>query len=118
MSNLSNLLRKAREHKGATLREVEEETGISNAYISQIEKGKVTSPSPRKLKSLSDFYSINYQTLMEAAGHEQVSSRHREDSKVSAMELLNAQDITDEEARALVSFLKTFREMKTQGQMY
>lgn len=43
----------AREVKGKTLRQLERETGISNALISQIETGKVRDPSRRKVVALA-----------------------------------------------------------------
>lgn len=45
---LASYLASVRQVKGLTLREVEEATGkeISNAYLSQLERGKITKPSP------------------------------------------------------------------------
>lgn len=34
-----------RRHRGASMRQVEKETGVSNAFISQLETGKVTDMS-------------------------------------------------------------------------
>jgi DNA-binding transcriptional regulator YiaG len=39
-------LKSLREAKGLSLREVEAKTGVSNAFLSQIESGKVKRPSP------------------------------------------------------------------------
>lgn len=44
-----------RNHLGLTLREVEKETGISNAYLSQLENGK-SIPSYNKAKMIIDYY--------------------------------------------------------------
>jgi HTH-type transcriptional regulator, competence development regulator len=54
-----------------TLREVEEATGneVSNAYLSQLEKNKITRPSPNILHALALVYVIPYETLMEKAGY-------------------------------------------------
>lgn len=41
-----------------TLREVEKSTGISNAYLSQLETGHIKKPSYDKIKILSDYYGI------------------------------------------------------------
>ena len=38
-------LRQIRKQRGLTLRQVEEMTGISNAYLSQLETGKIKKPS-------------------------------------------------------------------------
>ena len=42
--------------KGLTLRQVEKETGLSNAYMSQLENGKILSPSYKTVKLLYDLY--------------------------------------------------------------
>lgn len=47
-----------REAKGLTLREVEKETTISNSYMSQLENGKIKSPSYKVIKQLSEYYGI------------------------------------------------------------
>lgn len=48
-----------RELSGKTLRIVELNTGISNAYLSQLETGKIKSPSYLVVKKLFDFYNGN-----------------------------------------------------------
>lgn len=45
-----------RELQGITLRELENATGISNAYLSQLETGKIKSPSYNVVKKLTDYY--------------------------------------------------------------
>lgn len=49
--------KKLRKAKGLTLREVEERTGISNAYLSQLETGKIKSPGYDIVKALYELYS-------------------------------------------------------------
>lgn len=44
--------------KGLTLREVEKATGISNAYLSQLENGGIKKPSYVVVKQLSEYYGI------------------------------------------------------------
>jgi transcriptional regulator with XRE-family HTH domain len=57
--------------KGMSLRQVEEATGkaVSNAYLSQLENGKIQKPSPNVLHSLSGVYAVPYEALMEKAGY-------------------------------------------------
>jgi len=57
--------------KGLSLREVEEATGnaVSNAYLSQLENGKIKKPSPNVLHSLATTYAVPYEALMEKAGY-------------------------------------------------
>ena len=51
-----------------SLREVQRLTGISNTYLSQIEKGKVR-PGSDVLKRLANLYGVPFRDLMQRAGH-------------------------------------------------
>jgi len=51
------------------LREVEEASGVSNAYLSQLETGKISKPSPHILHKLAAVYGVPYEVLMEKAGY-------------------------------------------------
>lgn len=66
---LGSFLREARNKAGLSQRDVERETGISNAYLSQMESGKVKEPSPRILHTLSEAYDVEYADLLMAAGY-------------------------------------------------
>lgn len=68
---LGNYLRSVRQSLDLTLRGVEEATSqdVSNAYLSQLENGKIAKPSPQMLYSLAEAYRISYQNLMERAGY-------------------------------------------------
>lgn len=50
-------LRALRKKMGLTLRQVEEHTGVSNAYLSQLETGKITNPSYETVRILFNMYS-------------------------------------------------------------
>lgn len=60
---LGELLSLCREMKGMTLREVEKATGISNAFISQIETGKAKDVSFTNAIILCDLYGITLERL-------------------------------------------------------
>ena len=51
-----------------TLREVEESTGVSNGYLSQLENDKIKKPSANTLYTLAELYCIDFDSLMVAAG--------------------------------------------------
>src|SRR5262244_2867864 len=68
MKALGELLADARKRRKLTLRAVQDAVGISNAYLSQLETGKVRSPSPVVLHKLSELYGISYATVMQEAG--------------------------------------------------
>ena len=69
--DLGQYLRDARTALGLSLRDVEEATGheVSNAYVSQLETGKVKKPSPHVLYALSLALSVPYDELMQRAGY-------------------------------------------------
>jgi transcriptional regulator with XRE-family HTH domain len=66
---LGNYLKAGRESKGLTLRAVEESTGISNAYLSQLEGGRIKQPSPVDLHKLCELYGLEYTLAMEYTGY-------------------------------------------------
>lgn len=69
MSELGNYLREVREAKGYSIRYVAEKSGVSNAYISQIETGKRANPHPNVLRNISEALNISYIYLMKKAGY-------------------------------------------------
>jgi len=65
-----DFLKKLRARKGVSLKKVEEGTGISNAYLSQLETGtRRRLPNPTRLKALADYYNVSIQQLLEKAGY-------------------------------------------------
>lgn len=109
MNKLGAYLAAARKKTELSLRGVEAETGISNAYISQLETGKIKTPSPTVLHTLAQRYDVSYDTLMELAGYP-VSDRSslkgdQEKSKLAA----RLGDISEDEEDALIGFLEIIR---------
>lgn len=66
---LGEFLKAARESEKVTLRFVEQQTGISNAYLSQLENGKIRQPSPIVLHKLCALYDVSYGKAMNLAGY-------------------------------------------------
>lgn len=68
---LGEELARLRQVKGrsVSLREVERQTGISNEYLSQLERGVATKPAPDVLQKLAKFYGTPYESLLMAAGY-------------------------------------------------
>ena len=58
-------LRSLRKKKRFSLRDVERKTGISNAYLSQLETGNIKAPSPAVLVQLADLYGVNRGRMLE-----------------------------------------------------
>lgn len=124
VNRLASELKQLREVHGYSLRQVEEATGVSNAYLSQLERGAAARPSPHKLAKLADFYKVAYEQLMELAGYlapfggsvrmttpKIVSGAKPHPARASVLRqaLLNT-DLTPEEEALVaeyISFLKT-----------
>lgn len=67
MQTLGEMLCTAREQMGLTLRQVEESTGVSNAYLSQLETGKIKKPSANVLYKLATLYKLSLEGLFRAS---------------------------------------------------
>ena len=62
-------LRGLRKLKGFTIRELADRSGVSAAYISQLENGNRGVPSPEVLMKLSEGLNVSYAELMQIAGY-------------------------------------------------
>ncbi len=107
METLASVLKKRREELRLTLREVEEKTGVSNAYLSQLENQKIAKPSPSVLRSLADAYRLPYAHLLELAGHPAVSWRDRRATVFRTSSGL--EQLTKEEEKQLLDYLRFLR---------
>ena len=108
-SQLGAVLSDLRRAKNMTLREVAQATGsaVSNAYLSQLEHGKIKKPSPNVLHSLSGVYGVPYETLMEKAGYLLPSSGSPGRRKRLAAFAID--DLTAEEEEELLKYLAFLR---------
>ena len=68
MAGLGEFLKERRKLCGLTLRDVESQTKISNAYLSQLENGKRKDPHVGVLRRLASVYSVNINTLIALTG--------------------------------------------------
>jgi transcriptional regulator with XRE-family HTH domain len=64
-----HVLKDLRKEKGYTIREVSSRSGVSPAYISQLENGQRGIPSPEVLMKLSEGLNTSYSELMQHAGY-------------------------------------------------
>jgi|CXWL01.1.fsa_nt_gi transcriptional regulator with XRE-family HTH domain len=108
---LGSHLAELRTSRGLSLREVEEATekAVSNAYLSQVERGKILQPSPNILYSLSEIYGVPYESLMEMAGYIMPLSQ-RDDNKKHGKVITSAFGyLTKDEEKELIEYLKFVR---------
>ena len=108
-SELGVVLADLRKAKGFSLREVEEATdrAVSNAYLSQLENGKIKKPSPNVLHSLAAVYAVPYEALMEKAGYLLPSENGGGPPKTLAAFAID--DLTAEEEEELLKYLAFLR---------
>src|SRR5262249_15210711 len=107
MDRLGRLLADARKRKRLTLRAVQDVVGISNAYLSQLETGKVQSPSPIVLHKLSELYDLPYATVMQEARYPLAKTVKESDSATRLAARVG--ETTREEEDALVDYLMFLR---------
>ena len=108
---LGPFLASSRQHKKLTLRAVEAKTGISNAYLSQLETGKIRSPSPVMLRKLSEIYDVPYSSVLELAGYPIPDSEKLDTSLTDVAARLGP--VTPEEADELADYLKYLRSKRS-----
>ncbi len=103
---LAQLPRNARTAAKMTLREVQDATDgrVSNAYLSQIETGRILKPSAQVLHRLSEVLPVTYELLMEVAGYLKPGT-----GTVPAFE--NA-ELTTEEHQKLLEYLAFLRKQR------
>lgn len=105
--SLGKTLKDSRELMSLTLRQVEEATEISNAYLSQLENDKIKKPSANVLYKLASLYGVELDTLLYAAGI--IQNEPSKKSKLLSTVALSATKLTSEEEQALLDYLKYFR---------
>ncbi|MFD2671832.1 helix-turn-helix domain-containing protein [Marinicrinis sediminis] len=75
-------LKGLRKRRGYTIREVSDRSGVSSAYISQLENGNRGIPSPEILMKLSEGLNISYGELMQIAGYLE-NQEHQEHGEIT-----------------------------------
>lgn len=105
MKTLGQHLKFGRDGKGFTLREVEDTTGVSNAYLSQLENDKIKKPSANVLYKLSTLYGMTIEGLLQAAGivDKPTSVKLKVPKKIGIV------SITDNEEQQLIEYLQYLR---------
>ena len=112
-NHLSHFLRTARERKGLTLRAVEQATEVSNAYLSQLESGKIKQPSPVVLHKLSQLYGVSYVGAMRFAGYPMPDENEREERAARLPGPFA--DLAEEEETELAEYLTFMRTRRRRG---
>ncbi|HWY50622.1 MAG TPA: helix-turn-helix transcriptional regulator [Chthoniobacterales bacterium] len=114
--SLAEYLASIRATKGFSLREVEEATdsAVSNAYLSQLEHGKITKPSPNILHALAKVYAVAYEVLMEKAGYLTAAGSNAIGSKHGRLATFADKNLTSAEEEELLRYLGYLRTIRRQ----
>ncbi len=117
---LAEFLAYTRSIKKLTLRDVEEATDreVSNAYLSQLETGKISRPSPNILHALARVYGVSYELLMEKAGYispaPAVGSELRAGRSIRRrVSLFDNDNLTQDEQEKLLEYLAFLRSRRS-----
>jgi HTH-type transcriptional regulator, competence development regulator len=103
---LGPTLKALRDLQDKSLKAIADQADISAAYLQKLERGEVTAPSPHVLHRLAGVLCTDYLELMRSAGYVVPESPG---SSGALAQALSAQNLTDDEARALSTFLKMYR---------
>lgn len=112
-NRLGAFVRDARNQLGLSLRAVEQRTGISNAYLSQLESGKIKQPSPTILHELAEVLGVTYAEMMAHAGYP-VPGKTRQTPASSGF-LARFGKISTEEQDELARYLEFLRSKNRGG---
>jgi transcriptional regulator with XRE-family HTH domain len=105
VESLGDYLREQRESAGLSLRKLAEQTGVSNPYLSQIERG-LRRPSAEVLQQLAKALRISAETLYVRAG-----ILDPNDAEVRSVELAVLADpgLTERQKQSLLDVYASFR---------
>lgn len=109
---LGQVLKKAREDRGLSLRNVEAQTGIRNAHLSQIEHSVIAQPEIAMLWELASVYDLEYKRLLRLAGYTDggdTSGRQRQRMTVA---LRAMEDLTPKQQNEVLSFMRDLKDEK------
>lgn len=109
---IGSVLKEARESRRLSLREIEIKSGISNAYLSQLENDKIKKPSANTLYKLAGLFNIDFDDLMVIAGI--VEQKVEVTGQVDDFSFLQ-KNATPEEKEKLIEYFKWLRYQEKDG---
>jgi transcriptional regulator with XRE-family HTH domain len=111
LPGLGGYIRLQRQLADLSLRQLAEMTKVSNAYLSQIERG-LHQPSLRVLRSIADALNLSADTMLAQAGLLEAVADDGEDSTRPGTEaaILNDPDLGPEERETLVRVYRSLRQ--------
>lgn len=112
---LGQYLASIRMDRKMSLRSVEEKSckEVSNAYLSQLENGKIQQPSPSVLHTLAEIYDVDYLQLMELAGYLSATTAHNASQRHGRIATFAEHNLTSDEEEELMRYLQFMRSKTT-----
>lgn len=107
--SLGDALKQARAFKKLALRAVENITGISNAYLSQLENDKIKKPSADILHKLATTYNLDFNHLLHIAG---LVEKTTKDNVSFGQFVFSKDNLSKEEEDELINYLQFMRQRK------
>jgi transcriptional regulator with XRE-family HTH domain len=108
-TDLGEFIRDQRRNARLSLRKLSELTGISNPYLSQIERG-LREPSAKILQAIARGLEISSETLYVRAG----ILDQREDEHDLVDDILRDSSISERQKQALVDIYRSFQRERTE----
>ncbi|GAB2779652.1 helix-turn-helix domain-containing protein [Streptomyces daliensis] len=112
VGNLGEFLREQRRQAKLSLRQLSDAAGVSNPYLSQIERG-LRKPSAEILQQLAKALRISAETLYVQAGI--LDERDREDLLHVPAAILADPSINEQQKQALLQIYESFRKQNGHG---
>lgn len=114
MKSLGKTLKETRELRSMTLREVEEGSGISNAYLSQLENDKIKRPSASVLYKLAHLYKLELNILLTAAGIiEKSSSQNQRNLEWDKRISFYTGDLSEDQKDQVLDYIQFLKSKRT-----
>lgn len=114
LKELGAYLKKLREEKGLSTREVYELAKVSNSYLSLVENGK-RRPSAVVLKKLAPVYNVDYLDLYVKAGYADLAEYEKNNSnnfRYASNGGINTEGLDENDIKEINSFVEFIRNRK------
>jgi transcriptional regulator with XRE-family HTH domain len=108
LTTLGRVIRTQRQLAKLSLRDLAALTDVSNAYLSQIERG-MHEPSVRVLRAIAEALSLPADELLREAGLLDPEAERDGDGASTEAAIRADQNLTDAQKEALLSVLRSFR---------
>lgn len=102
-------LRKLRSQKGYSTREVGRRIGISNSYVSKIEKGQI--PSLTTLEKLCDLYSVDIKEMFGDNPEIPEELKTEDVEWIAFKEEMRKEELTPDEIKKYIQVVKSLKDL-------